>query len=482
MYIITQNVKDLLKNKLNEVINSNVSIIIDNITSIFNGNNNYDKYLTLINTVDINVRNIALEVIKNILEQVDNNFKNSKERKSKYVISKSNIPRTITTIFGDLTFKRTYYQSKFNNSFHFLLDEELGLVKYDRYDQIIKAMAISSTFDTNQKKAGETIGKAITPLSLLIDENQIKNIPRQSVNNWINNWYIPTFEFDARETPNTLFIMVDEKFLGCQDLDNDIMVKAFVSFEGVKNISKGRRKLLNRLVYTTFNKNAWEEYTNWLYKIYDHEKLKNIYLMSDGGNWIKTGINELKMNPNQIIKRLLCEFHFAQSINRMVLSKEEREEIKECFKTKTKNEFIELVDKMADIYPDRKEKINKQKDYVLNNYTAIKDMINFKIGSSMESHISHCVSTLFASRPKGFSSEKIKNYLKINNLYNNNISIYNVYLKTYNSTEETVINNKIINFSHLEKSRNSNIPALNSIYATESLKSALNQIKSFNNI
>lgn len=79
------------------------------------------------------------------------------------------------------------------------------------------------------KKSGEIIGKQITPFIQLFDKNAIKTIPRQSINNWINEWNVPDFEYPERDTPNVLFIMVDEKFLGCQDLKNDIMVKTFVS-------------------------------------------------------------------------------------------------------------------------------------------------------------------------------------------------------------------------------------------------------------
>jgi len=46
--------------------------------------------------------------------------------------------------------------------------------------------------------------------------------------------------------------------------------------------------------------------------------------MSDGSTWIKVGIDELKTNPNQVIKRLLCEFHFKQAINRMTTDKDYR--------------------------------------------------------------------------------------------------------------------------------------------------------------
>ena len=482
MNIITQNLKNVLKNELKKIINDTVDILTDNITDIFENNNITNKYTSLITNVDKIKRKLILDVIKNTFEKIDEDYKNSSLRKDKYIINKSNVPRTITTIFGDLTFKRTYYQSKLDNSLHFLLDEELGLEKYDKYDHIVKGLAIDNAFNTNQKKAGEIIGKEITPLLQLFDKNCIKTISRQSINNWINDWCVPKFDYPSRETPNTLFIMVDEKFLGCQDLDNDIMVKTFVSFEGVKNVSKGRRKLLNRLIFSTYGKNAWIEYVDWLYKIYDSEKIETIYVMSDGGSWIKAGINELKSNPNQIIKRLLCEFHLKQSINRMTTDKDYRTILNLSFKEDEKKKFISLANNLLNITPEKKDIIDRSINYISNNYKAMKDMVDFEIGSSMESHISHCIASYFASRPKGFSSLKINTYLKLNDYNNNGINILNLYLKTYNEKEIITINSDKVNFNIKNYCNSTNIPILYSRNVNPKVLYDINTLKTANAI
>lgn len=53
--------------------------------------------------------------------------------------------------------------------------------------------------------------------------------------------------------------MGDEKYLGCQDLDNDIMTKCMVAFEDIKSVGKNRNKLINRTVYSTYSTHPWEE-------------------------------------------------------------------------------------------------------------------------------------------------------------------------------------------------------------------------------
>ena len=93
---------------------------------------------------------------------------------------------------------------------------------------------------------------------------------------------------------------------------------------------------------------------------YDFSKIRNICLLADGGSWIKSGIPELKLDP-------------------IILNN-----------------------------PKRKDIITKKLKYIINNYTNIKSILALNIGSSMESHISHLIASFFSSRPKGFSTKRIR--------------------------------------------------------------------------
>lgn len=481
MNILSQNIKYVFKNKLKGITQTFIDDLGDIIYKSLFDNIIEDKYLSFISSIQSFQKEFIIKIIEETLEEYDIAFKNSFLRRSNYRINKSNVPRTITTIFGEITFKRTYYECKYDGSLHFLLDEELGLKKYDKYDHIVKSIAIENAFDTNQKKSGEITGKFISSIQQLLCSSTIKTIPRQSIHNWINDWIVPNFEYPERHTPDSLFIMVDEKYLGSQDLDNDIMVKAFVAFEGVKTISKGRRKLINKFVFSTSEKSSWKSFVDILYKIYDSEKIKTIYIMSDGGNWIKAGIDELKTNPNQVLTRLLCEFHFKQAINRMTTDKDFRKILSLSFKEDDKSTFVKNVNELFLHTPEKELTICQNLNYIINNYSAIKAMVNFEIGSSMEAHISHNIAAYFGSRPKGYSSKKINKYLKINDYKNNGINIFNLYLKTFNQMEEITINEEKLNWSIFEKT-NSNMPALNSSYTSNNIKYKLNYIKTANAI
>ena len=102
-----------------------------------------------------------------------------------------------------------------------------------------------------------------------MDYSIINNIPRQSIFNWINSWNVPDVIPESIDTPDTLYIMADEKYIGAQDIDKDIMVKSFVAFEDVKNVGKNRRSLVNRFVFSCYDTHAWPLFLDAITKRYD---------------------------------------------------------------------------------------------------------------------------------------------------------------------------------------------------------------------
>lgn len=456
--IIPQNYKSMLEEILKQE-NAKFTTAMCNsiINNVFSSNN--DNYLSLINTIAEDTKKHLRVILIKVLETLDMSFKKSTDRNKKYYINKSNIKRTIITIFGEITFLHTYYIDKFSNKKFFYIDNLIGLPKYDHYDPIIKGKAIQLAFEVNQAKAGKIIGKEISLLTDICKNDKLTYIPRQSVYNWIKNWNVPNIKYKERKTPSTLYIMVDEKYIGCQDKDNDIMAKCCVVFEGVDKVGKNRNALKNKLVITANDTSAWIPFTDTIFQVYDVDKIKHIYLMGDGATWIKTGISELKMKPNMTIKFLLCAFHFKQYIHHITTDKDLRKELIDMVLNGKKKPLIKKFNEIIANNPNRKEILIKKTDYILNNFYYIKDMNKSKIGSSMESHISHNIASIFASRPKGYSSDNIDKYLKINDYQNNEINIMDLYLKTYNNTEAITLNQTNINYDIFEK-KGSNIPII----------------------
>ena len=417
--IISQKLINVLKNKIFNVISLNLFNNIEFLLNNLLNNNTPNQYFNVIFKAQQTARDIVKSIVISTFEELDNEFKESTYRKSRYYINKSNVPRTLITIVGEITFYRTYYISKHSNKKFFYIDKIFDLPKNDHYDPIVKAISISKAVSTSQAQSVRDTSAFINDISYFETTSTIKDIPRQSVYNWIKNWYIPNIVPKSVETPETLYVMADEKYIGAQNISKDIMIKCFVTFEDIKDISKNRRQLVNRSVFSCCTSKAWPKFMDFIAMKYDFSKIKNICLLADGGSWIKSGIPELKLDPNK------------------------RYYLLHIFNTKPKSYFIDAVNTIILNNPKRKDIITKKLKYIINNYTNIKSMLALNIGSSMESHISHLIASFFSSRPKGFSTKRIEKYIKLNDYKYNNINIFKLYLSTY-SKKQTVTLNDII--------------------------------------
>lgn len=461
MNIISQNFKNVLKNRIKILISpimyQFVDLLIDNFSF---DNSTYGNYFNLFSNVQESVRNLIKSIIVSTFEEIDNNFKYSYHRKSRYYINKSNVPRTLITIIGEITFNRTYYISKFSKKKFFYLDTVFDLPKGDHYDPILKAIAINNAINTSQAQAARDLSATIGSLSFFLDTSAIA-VSRQSVFNWIKEWSVPNIIPKSISTPETLYVMADEKYIGAQDIEKDIMIKCFVTFEDVKTVSKGRNALVNRFVFSTYSSKPWVSFMDLIALRYDFSKIKDICLLGDGASWIKSGVSELRLNYTNHTKFYLCEFHFKQAIHHITSDKEKREELINIFNTKSKKDFINAVNNIILEEPKREEIINKKLNYIINNYTSIKSMLELNIGSSMESHISHLIASFFSARPKGYSTKRIEKYLKLNDYKNNRINIFKLYSQSYKNTEEITITEDKLDYSIFESSSKGNIPILN---------------------
>lgn len=461
MYSIPQNFKNVLKNRIKILISpilyNMVDFMVDNLFSESIEN----KYFSLISAIQYSTRELIKSIITSTFEEIDENFKHSAERLTRYYINKSNVKRTLITIVGEISFTRTYYKCKYSNKKFFYIDKTFDLPKYDHYDPIIKAIAVNNSVNTSQAQSARDISAFTGDLKYFMDTNSINTVPRQSIYNWIKEWKTPNIVPASIDTPETLYVMADEKYIGAQDIDKDIMVKCFVTFEGIEDISKNRRALVNRSVFSCYDSNAWPLFMDYIAKRYDFSKIKNIALLADGGTWIKTGLAELKLDVNNHVKFYLCEFHFKQAIHHITTDENERKRLLEVFTNKGKKDFINAVNKIIENNKNREETIKKKLNYIINNYSSIKNMLELNIGSSMESHISHLIASLFAARPKGFSTKRINQYLKLNNYKNNGINIFKLYMQSYNNTEVVKIDENVANTYVYDNFNTGNIPILN---------------------
>ena len=466
MYMLPQILNISTENFLIKQIISNLKNKLSELLNKFIMNTTKNRYVNIFLEFQNLMNEISITFLSNYFESIDKVFKNSSKRKDKYYINKSNVKRTIVTIFGTITFYRTLYQNKLTGEYYFYVDDILGLEAYKNYDPIIRAILVQNSVVTNPNHTSR-----YSPLDILNLKNRLKeSIPKQTIYKFKQEMKIRKINYDEIETNQTLYVMVDEKWIHKQDKLNPnkkkwIMSKCFVTFTGIKRKGK-RSRLIGKHTFLTSSDKPWKEFINEIYMIYNFEKINTINLLSDAGSWILSGSSELKLYSNNKVIINTCEFHVKQKINRSTNDKDLRLTIANIiYEKENKKEFIKEMDQLIESKTSeaRKQKITEYKNYILRHWKGIINMKNSLCKSSMEAHIEHCIASSFSSVPKAYSEKNIETYLKLQEMLLNGISIFDFYLDTYNSDDDYIFHNeKEVNYSIFEHSTSTNLPCLHS--------------------
>ena len=133
MKIILHNYENLINNLIKKNLSKRIELALSH-SNDFSINN----YINLLSSLEQELNKLIKDAFIMFIKELDNNYKHSLERKRKYHV-KSYSPRTILTVFGEITFFRTFYKSKLNSKCFCYVDRFLGLQKYDYFDPYIKA-------------------------------------------------------------------------------------------------------------------------------------------------------------------------------------------------------------------------------------------------------------------------------------------------------------------------------------------------------
>ena len=189
------------------------------------------------------------------------------------------------------------------------------------------------------------------------------------------------------------------------------------------------------------NEKLWNGVKEYIGKQYGTEK---IYFQSDGGAWMKKGIEILGADF------VLDGFHIQKYIRRMArLSGGTEEEAEENRKKIQgwieKGNRKELEGWVMQIKTGMKEKDQKKLEeslkYIKNNWQGIRRRVKNEEGingSSTESHISHVLSSRLSSRPKGWCREGLDKMAQLRIYWRNGGSMLGLvkYQKKEKNTEK----------------------------------------------
>ena len=126
-----------------------------------------------------------------------------------------------------------------------------------------------------------------------------------------------------------LYIDADEDHVPLQYLSSNVkdsnndsrkqtIVKLVYVYEGIERKRLKAKDLADKSYYFSGiyedgeNEKLWEEVYEYIDSIYDLDSVERIYLNSDGGNWIKTGVRKIHG-----ITRVMDEYHINKYLTQM---------------------------------------------------------------------------------------------------------------------------------------------------------------------
>ena len=346
--------------------------------------------------------------------------------------------RTLISIFGEINFKRRYYEDKKTEEKVYLLDEAMGIKPNKRLLKNVLERLIDRAVDTSYEDAGNSAAYGVK-----ISKQEVKN-EIESLD--LNKDFYP--EVNEKKKVENIYVIADEDHVHLQKggIEEPRIV---VVYDGIEK--KGNRVTLKNKrhfggIYKRKIDDLWEEVADYIEKSYDTDYLKTVYILGDGGSWIKTGLEWLIKS-----KFVLDEYHLKQAVNGIVgmeikNKKKEIVEKKEKLRKTLRDLDFELFKEMScEIINNETEKSKKRRktqlmNYILNNIEGIKNLYskeNELHGCSTEGHVSHVFSDRMSSRPMGWTSTNVNNMSKLRLLKADNISIKEILEKQENVVDIT---------------------------------------------
>ena len=362
----------------------------------------------------------GIMLIQETLESMDQMIRESGKRKINWVIEKQpkKPNKKLTTSLGTVNFKKTLFTNKHTGEMCYLLDRIMGIEKHERITEDSIARLLEEAVQTSYRRGGEAAS--------IMD-----GLSKQTVKNIIHDLTFPQGWTPPKEKKvvDYLYVEADEDHISLQYRDkkgdlikspktrknNGAITKLIYVHEGIEPDApqSNRHHLVNphffsRTAQGCSNEELWDTVYRYMDENYDLKKAKKIFVSSDGGGWIMSGIGRMAG-----VVHILDQYHLEQHINSLVShmlddAAEARAELHRIICKGTKQAFSKYARTLQQYLPENANVVRFEecRDYILNNWIAAKNRLKKNegiVGSSTEGHVSHVLSSRMSTAALGWS-------------------------------------------------------------------------------
>ena len=369
------------------------------------------------------VTKFILNIMSEAYTKVNTVIKDSDERRCQWNIVKTEDKKLLSR-FGEFSYKSTTFVNKQTCKNEKLSDRYLGIEPHERLTEGVKVNILKEAVQTNYRRSGAEC-------------SFLNTLSKEAVMKYLHSLKFPEHPRwpEKKRSVKTLFIEADEDHCKLQyqakkgDLaknennrkDNCVLTKIVYVHEGITRrecVTKAgqkqkRHELKNPYYFSGLyegndNEKLWHEVYDYISHVYDLDQVEHIYLMSDGGGWIRAG-RDLLYNATHV----LDEFHVKKYLLKMTRhmldsAGDARKEICEILRNETREKFEEEAEKLITYTKTDAERrhVEEGAAYILNNWSAAKIRLagrKYVVGCSAEGHVSHVLADRMTSRPMGWS-------------------------------------------------------------------------------
>jgi len=374
------------------------------------------EFAPFIRGITEELHKVGILIVKETLESMDQMLRDSGKRALEWTVEQGTEKELLTSL-GAIRFHKTLFENKQTGEMCYLLDRIIGLEKKERITEDALAAIYEEAVQTSYRRGGEAASILDT-----VSKQTVKN--KLHALKFPQLWVAPV----RKKVVDYLYIEADEDHIALQfrekkgDLqrdengrkNNNMITKLVYVHEGVEPVApkSSRYRLVNpyyfcsTVKYTT-NEQMWDEVYAYLDAKYDLTKVKRIYVNSDGGGWIRSGMRRIRG-----LVHVLDGYHLGISIRKMVnhmkdSADDAADEIRREIRKGTKQGFRELADRLAAYFENGPAKtFVESRDYILANWTAARyrlGRVEGKVGSSTEGHVYHVLADRMSTQPMGWS-------------------------------------------------------------------------------
>ena len=336
----------------------------------------------------------TLELLSAAVSEVDQAVLSAKkERKLDGVtVKQRNVPRTVVTSLGNLTYERTYFKLS-DGTMAYLTDQLIGVEPFERVTKELCAELVQNTASMSMQKSVDVTGAPVS---------------RQTVNNKLLSMQNVVTEVNrVKSTPAELHIFADEDHAHLRPKRSAIVPLVTVT-EGIDTSNPKRHKTISPVHFQGYgmdNHNFVENVVAAIYEKYDMDMVERVYIHADGGNWIKSLGN---LMPHAIF--VMDGFHLEKYFKRLFRLNGAAPYSGIVRKAVKENDFEAFAGYIVSIGEKQDEK-GKKKLYQIVNYfqnnwdPAVERMKGTYCGSCTEPLISHTLSERLSRNPLAWSKE-----------------------------------------------------------------------------